>query len=43
MEYLADHGLFVEMPFEKVMADFAAHYPKEMLQPSGGRDVVFRP
>jgi transglutaminase-like putative cysteine protease len=43
MEYLADHGLFVEMPFEKVMADFAAHYPKEILQPSGGRDAVFRP
>jgi transglutaminase-like putative cysteine protease len=31
MVYLADHGLFQEMPFDKVMADFAAHYPADML------------
>jgi transglutaminase-like putative cysteine protease len=38
MQYLADHGLFVEMPFEKVMADFAAHYPSRMLEPGGLRE-----
>jgi len=31
MEYLADHGLFDDLPFEKVMADFAAHYPRGVL------------
>jgi transglutaminase-like putative cysteine protease len=37
MQYIADHGLFVEMPFEKVMADFAAHYPDTMMAPGGMR------
>jgi transglutaminase-like putative cysteine protease len=31
MEYLADHGLFDDLPFDKVMADFAAHYPQAIL------------
>lgn len=31
MQYLTDHGLFLELPFEKVMADFSRHYPADML------------
>ena len=31
MEYLRDDGLYEDMPFETVMADFARHYPPEAL------------
>ncbi|HMS80482.1 MAG TPA: transglutaminase family protein [Burkholderiaceae bacterium] len=38
MEYLRDDGLYADLPFETVMADFAAHYPPAMLDGGVRRD-----
>jgi transglutaminase-like putative cysteine protease len=36
MEYLNDHGWFDDFPFERVMSDFRAAYPRLMTQRSEG-------
>jgi transglutaminase-like putative cysteine protease len=33
MEYLRDDGLYDDLPFDTVMADFAAHYPATVFDP----------
>jgi transglutaminase-like putative cysteine protease len=40
MEYVADHGFFVDLPFEEITAALKRTYPK-MSQPFGGVDAVF--
>ncbi len=34
MEYVVDHGFFVDFPFERVIADFKAYYPEGIFQQS---------
>jgi transglutaminase-like putative cysteine protease len=36
MEYVADHGAFADVPFEKIAAAFRAHYPALMTRPLEG-------
>jgi hypothetical protein len=38
MEYVADHGLFADFPFERVIGDFKVFYPESLFQQSGDDD-----
>ncbi len=42
MEYVADHGFFLDLPFDEIAAVFKQTYPN-MSQPFGGVDPVFSP
>jgi len=36
MEYVKDHGIWPEFPFDRVMADFRAFYPPSAFADSAG-------
>jgi hypothetical protein len=35
MEYVADHGIWSDFPYERVVHDFKATYPESLFQQSG--------
>jgi transglutaminase-like putative cysteine protease len=33
MEYIADHGTFEDLPLQRILEDFAKHYPASLMKP----------